>query len=280
MKTFLLCIVLFVLFVNTSEELKTIIEENVSIDILRTIFEFLNHDDFMEAIQFYNLTPRRLDGLKVAAAHKRIYGTQILEYYGGNWKYDVNGILFPFKLTGNIKQMAMVLYEPPMYVCLYNNGNLEVKAEKVMKGNTHASNIDSFFIRYGTYQHVAFLLDVVQNNGGKHIGKPFDASYGDVYKSSEFRKMFYVPFSTMFSHLILGRRLSEIYFYYHEFDVNNFTDRTYVCAMKSSLFDIERNLAAQITNIFYSGVPIDTNMIKNFHLSKNCTQSNYFFKFL
>ena len=55
-----------------------------------------------------------LDGLKVTVSHERFYGTKIVEYHGGLEEYDVNGILFcPMR---NVKQMAMIRREPPVYV--------------------------------------------------------------------------------------------------------------------------------------------------------------------
>jgi hypothetical protein len=243
--------------------LQTFIENIWSIDILRIIFEFLNHDDFMEAIKLYNLTSQRLNGLKVTAVHERSYGTQIVEYYGG-WEYDVNGI--HFCSIKNMKQMAIIrfryVYEPPVYVYLYTNGKLKIKFGNNVEEIDPYPNVESFFIMFSNQGRVNLHVFGVQENDSINI-------YTHQIKSfkAELLSGFHDPFSNIYSDYLEESRV--IIFNFHVFDANKIANGTYICIMSSTLFTIEQN-PTQMSSIYYFGQPINITTIRHFYDSETC----------
>jgi hypothetical protein len=110
--------------------------------VLRIIFEFFDHIDFIGATNVF-LSKEKQNVLKIDI-QKRSYSTDLVEYYNSSGKYDQKGEL----VSIYTKQMAIInsSYSPkPAYAHLNAKGNLDF----VMLGDKkHISNVDSFWILF------------------------------------------------------------------------------------------------------------------------------------
>ena len=88
LKKILLSLVCVTLLANSSQNddkiemsLKNAIENDLSNNLMRASFEYLNYPDFMSAINYFNLSESKKNALKMANVKESFYGKQIQEYY-------------------------------------------------------------------------------------------------------------------------------------------------------------------------------------------------------
>ena len=134
--------------------------ENLSKNLIGSIFEYLNFPDFMSAIKYFNI-PENTKHALMFDGKQRFYGTKIVEYYGENLAEHYGENLASEYYGENLaseygfplrpgKQMAIINITPPIYVYLYESGELKFYPKQgILHDQTdaqHALDIESFDI--------------------------------------------------------------------------------------------------------------------------------------
>ena len=250
---------------------KNLLENILSTDVMRIIFQFFDYDHFMNIISYYDLSEQRQDVLKVDCK-KRFYGTKIVVYYGGSGDYYPQGELCP--LFNGEKQMAIIrIATTPIYFHLYEDGNLELKSEMPMSVMPTYANIGSFWFReLNKYHEIMFFLTKTNNQETMEETLMYDA----FQVTSELAQH---PPPSGFLHdpllafsMELAHYLEKIKFWFWIFDENKTTYMTYYCVMNFQLFSFTRNNVSQnIENVYYLDYAVDADTLFDLYSSNKCT---------